>query len=204
MLNLDVSKMHRYVFLGAKDINWYQDCTDVFIKLFGEEKLPLVCKVFAATSINTSLKANITLFRKAYYEIENDLGVGNYLPNIQKQLRAIRRGEELTGRKIRAFAAAMAGDSNAVVVDIWLLRAFGCDNRYFRNSSQSIRSGGATEKQFTAIEGWVRQEAYCMKIEPRQLSAIIWAGVRIDQTGDTVTHYKGILERELTNLFNVI
>lgn len=67
-------------------------------------------------------KSNVTLFRR--YEIENDLPVGNYLPNIQDQLRLIRSGQPLSGRKINAFARAMAGDQNAVVVDIWLLRAF--------------------------------------------------------------------------------
>lgn len=198
---MDVSLIHRYIFIGRNDFNWYQDCENVFLKLFGKEKLELVCKLFAATSINTSLRSNITLFRRALYEIENNLPVGKYLPNIQLQLRQIREGKDLTGRKINSFAKAMSGDKNAVVVDIWLLRAFGCNNRYFRTKSQTVREGGATDRQYDKIEGWIRHEAWCMGIEPRQLSSMIWAGVRISTNGKDDTHYKDILERKLTNLF---
>lgn len=201
---MDVSKIHRYVFIGRNDLHWYRDCTAVFIKLFGEERLELICKLFAATSINTSLKGNITLFRRALYEYDNNLPIGRYLPNIQLQLQQVRDGKDLTGRKISSFAKAMAGDPDAVVVDIWLLRAFGENNRYFRKRSQRDQEGGATPKQYTRIEGWIRQEAFCMGIEPRQLSSMIWAGVRLDTNGPDDTHYKDILERKLTNLFNCL
>ena len=201
---MNVSRIHRYVFIGRNDLNWYRDCTAVFIKLFGEERLNLVCNLFAATSINTSLKGNITLFRRALYEIENGMPVGNYLPNMATQIQRVRDGKELTGRKINAFAKAMAGDTDAVVVDIWLLRAFELNRQYFRQQSQTNREGGATEGQYAKIEGWIRHEAYCMGIEPRQLSSMIWAGIRIERNGVDDTHYKDILERKLTNLFNVL
>lgn len=207
---MDSSKIHRYVWIGRKDLNWYADCQHVFEDLFGPDRLELVCKLFAATSINTSLKSNITLFRRALYEIENNLPVGNYLPNIQTQLQHCRAGRPLSGRKISSFARAMAGDPDAVVVDIWLLRAFDEDRRYFRKAKDeekgrgAMRSGGATDKQYTIIEHWVRTEARAMNLQARELSSMIWAGVRITQSGDTETHYKNILKHQLTNLFNVI
>lgn len=224
---MNTSKIARYVWIGRKDINWYRDCEEVFVKLFGADRLQLVTRLFAATSINTSLKSNITLFRRAYHEIENGLPIGNYMPNIRQQIEQIRAGKELTGRKINSFARAMAGDPDAVVVDIWLLRAFDMDRKYFRkekyreeNFEEStdifgtyrasfsvpvgrFRSGGATDKQYTTIENYVRQEARAMGLQPRQLCAMIWAGVRIDQSGDTNTHYKTILENHFTNLFTL-
>jgi hypothetical protein len=131
---MDTNKIARYVWIGRKDRLWYKRAQDLFTELFGAERLELVTKLFAATSINTSLKANITLFRRALHEIDNGLPIGAYMPNIRQQLEQIRAGNELTGRKINSFARSMRGDRDAVVVDIWLLRAFGMDKKYYRKS----------------------------------------------------------------------
>jgi hypothetical protein len=193
----------KYVLAGKKDINWYPECATVFKNLFGEQKLKLVCQLFAATSINTSMKSNITLFRRAYYELENNLPVGNYLPNIQTQLNRIREGKELSGRKINSFARAMYGDPEAVVVDIWLMRAFNINSKRVLKSGR-VANSSPTKKQYDFIENWVREEAKNMGIQPRQLSSMIWAGARISQSGDRETHYKTILSNKLNNLFGVI
>lgn len=206
-LKFDDSRIAEFVWLGMKDMFWYHECQETFTALFGAEKLTLVTKLFAATSINTSLKSNITLFRKAYYEIENNLPIGNYLPNIQKQIDRVRQGKDLTGRKINSFARAMSGDPDAVVVDIWLLRAFNQDRKYFRNGGPhdgTFRSAGATDKQYTQIESWIRAEAYKRNIEPRQLSSMIWSGVRTKTNGVDETRYSSILRSLLNNLFKVI
>lgn len=210
MQQLNTSKIARYAWIGRKDLLWYSIAQTLFTDLFGAERLGLVTKLFAATSINTSLKANITLFRRALYEIENDKPVGRYLPNIKMQLEQVRAGNDLTGRKINSFAAAMAGDVDAVVVDIWLLRAFQIDRKYFRKGKPGTkqrgnnRSSGPTDNEYTAIENYVREEAKAMNLEARQLSAMIWSGVRIDQSGDKETHYERILRGHFNNLFNVI
>lgn len=231
-INLDTSRIARYVWIGRKDLNWYQKSTELFIELFGLERLDLVTKLFAATSINTSLKANVTLFRRALHEIENNLPTSDYLPIIMQQLEQIRAGKQLTGRKIRSFARAMLGDPEAVVVDVWLLRAFSQDKKSFRkdplgrvvygslvdyplfdeiyraipetpNPRGLFRSRGATDGQYTDIENYVRQEARAMGIQPRQLSAMIWSGVRIDQGGDANTSYETVLRNKMQNMFTV-
>jgi hypothetical protein len=206
---MNTEKIARYVWMGRKDIMWYQTAQDLFTDLFGPEKLLLVSRLFAATSINTSLKANITLFRRALYEIEKNKPPGRYLPNIRQQLEQIRAGNKLTGRKINSFANAMAGDPDAVVVDVWLLRAFEMDRKSFRKdkadkSRGRYRSSGATDREYTIIENHVRQEAKAMGLQARQLSAMIWSGVRIDQSGDKETHYDRILRYHFNNLYNVI
>jgi hypothetical protein len=207
---MNTDNIEKYIVTGLRDQYWYEECEKTFTTLFGPDRLHLVTQLFAATSINTSLKSNITLFRKALYEIENGLPVGRYLPNIQMQLERIRAGQELSGRKIRSFAAAMSGDANAVVVDVWLLRAFNMNRQYFRQKKGAekgrgnMRESGASEKQYDLIESWVRQKAVRMNIQPRQLSAMIWAGVRITTNGDRQTHYKEILTQKFTNLFNCI
>lgn len=204
---MNTERIAEYVWIGRQDQHWYADCQKLFEKHFGKEQLPLITKLFAATSINTSLKSNVKLFRKALYEIQNDLPVGNYLPNIQNQLAKIRAGQELSGRKISSFARAMSGDKDAVVVDIWLLRAFGMDRKYMRHTGPHkglMRDGGATDKQYTAIETWVREKAKAMGLEARELSSILWAGVRIAHSGDKNTHYKELLDYHLNNLFGCL
>lgn len=203
---LDFSNLVKYVWLGRQDQYWYQDCEKVFRELFGDDKLLLVTQLFAATSINTSLKANITLFRRAYHEMSNGLPFGNYLPNITLQLNRLRSGASLSGRKINSFANAMAGDPNAVVVDIWLMRAFGIDIKYSRNRGGGVqlRNGSPTDKQYTLVESYVREAATGMGVQPRELSAMIWSGCRIAQSGDRETRYTSILRQQLTNLFGVI
>ncbi len=200
---MNTINIERYITQGEKDKHWYRDCMIMFIDIFGSEQLKLVTSLFAATSINTSLKSNITLFRRALYEIQNDLPIGHYLPNIQSQLARIRSGQELSGRKINAFAHAMRGDPEAVVVDIWLLRAFDMDRKYIRAGGKS-RSGGASEKQFDLIELYVREKAELLSLTPAQASAMIWSGVRTEQSRETETRYGNILRYHFNNLFNVI
>lgn len=200
---IDATKIHKYVRIGRKDKDWYTECSKVFIDLFGEDQLRLVSTLFAATSINTSLKANIYLFRKAYLEYTTGAPIGSYLPNIVTQLHHIRNNEPISGRKINNFANAMSGDPNAVVVDVWLLRAFGIDTKRVLASGR-VANASPTKKQYDLIEGWIKDVAPCMEIEPRQLCAMIWSGVRIATNGDRETHYKTLLYNHFNNLFNVV
>lgn len=204
---IDYSKIARYVWLGRNDMNWYQDCEKTFVDIFGRERLKLVAQIFAATSINSSLKSNIGLFRKALYQMDNGKPIKGYLTNIQTQLERIAAGKELSGRKINNFAKAMSGDINAVVVDVWLTRAFGIDRSYVSKSRKhdgQIKNGSPSDKDYDLIEKYIQHEAKRMSLEPRQLCSMIWAGVRIDVSGDKTTRYSDILLNKMKNLFSVI
>jgi hypothetical protein len=205
---MDTSKIEHYIKLGAHDKDWYERCENVLVQLFGRDQLVTVANLFAATSINSSLKSNVALFRKAYRELMDGKPFSNYLPNIKDQLEKIRAGQPITGNKINAFARAMSGGADAVVVDVWLLRAFGMDKKYRRHSgvhATQLRSSGATTKQYREIEEWVRSKAYDMGIEPRQLSAMIWSGVRLDHNPkDKVTHYENVIKRGIQKEFNFV
>lgn len=195
---MNTDKIPVYIWIGMNDLNWYADCKQLFIRHFGIEQLTLVTKLFAATSINSSLRSNITLFRKALYEIQHDKPFSNYLPVMLTNLEYVREGKELSGRKIKSFASAMAGDPDAVVVDIWLLRAFG----FLTKGAE--RSRGASNKEYTLIENYCRTLAKEMGINACQISSMIWAGIRIKTNGDKDTHYKKHLDYHLTNLFGCI
>lgn len=197
---INVSNIERYLDIGKADRDWYKDTEMVLVDLFGSDRLKLTANLFAATSIASSLKSNIALFRKALHEMETGKPFSNYLPNIKIQLERIRRGEELSGRKIRSFASAMSGDRNAVVVDRWLLRAFDIDKQYTRYSGPHAGrtlSGGASDRQYTVIENFVREIAADDGYEPREYSAMIWSGVRISKSGDRTTRYTDLLRSKI-------
>lgn len=203
---MNLKNLDRYIQVGYKDKDWYQECEQVLLDAFGPHKLVLVANLLAATSIASSLKSNIRLFRKAMYQMENDLPFDGYLPQIKYQLERLREGKDLSGRKIRSFARAMSGGTQSVVVDRWLLRAFDMDRKYVRHTGPhkgKTLSGGPTDKVYSMIEEFVQSKAFDMGLEPRQLSAIIWSGVRISQGGDRETHYKNVLRHQLFNMFEL-
>lgn len=199
-----MNKIDYYIKAGEKDKHWYQLTENLFVELFGRERLHLVAKLFAATSINTSLPSNITLFRRALHELDNGLPFSNYLPNIKQQLEFIRDGKDLSGQKINAFYRAMTGDMDAVVVDVWLTRAFDIETRYARkqpNGSTRVRSGGVTAKNFKMVTENVQRIAHTLSLEPRQVSAMIWSGIRKTIGRNHNTRYHEILKFKLYNMY---
>lgn len=190
-----------YIELGWHDLHWYIDTKALFVELYGLNELPLVANLFAATSINSSLESNIRLFRKAYYELKNGLPFSSYLPVMKLQLERIRAGEEISGPKIQNFARAMQGDPDAVVVDIWLLRAFNLDKQFVRSHSGRKQSAGASLPLFNKVVGMVKALALKYEVQPAQMSAVIWSGVREYYTGKKLTRYDLILRTQEYNMF---
>lgn len=201
----------RYARLGWHDLDWYERAEELLKYHYGVNWM-LAAQVMAATSINSTLKSNVRLMRKAMHELTNGLPLSNYLPNIKAQLERVRDGRGLHGQKIVAFAAAMMGDTEAVVVDTWLLRAFDMGRRYMRKVTKNSRhghlytivresSGGATKGDFDFITEKVRDMAVMNDVEPRQMSAAIWSGVRINHTRDFNTNYHTVLNFQNYNMY---
>ena len=74
--------------------------------------------------------------------------------------------DALKGMKTNAFARAIAGDTDAVVIDVWMMRAAGMD-------TDSPNKG-----QYRAISDAVRKVASDHGITPRTAQALIWIIVR--------------------------
>jgi hypothetical protein len=196
-MRLRTSNIKLYIKLGSSDKHWYRECRKTLIKIFGEQKLWLVCNLLAATSINSTLKSNISLFKKALHQLESGKPITGYVPVMLMQVERIREGKPISGRKIRNFAAAMFGDPDAVVVDTWILRAFGQGAK--RKVKDRLANSSASKKQYDEIEQWITKQAIKMDIDPAQLCAMIWGGIRKHQTGDQQTRYCEILINSLTS-----
>lgn len=72
----------------------------------------------------------------------------------------------LKGLKTNAFAKAIAGDEQAVVIDVWMLRAVGIEKK---TPSQS---------QYNELADAVKKTAFDYGMTPRAMQALIWIVVR--------------------------
>jgi hypothetical protein len=190
---MNIERIPFYVWNGWNSKDWYSECADCIVDLFGADNLVLVAKCLAATSMNNYLKGNVRQARKALYQIKNNIpfkGIG--FKNVRVALQATLDQKDFSGRKTNNFWKAMTGDKDAVVVDIWILRAFG-----FPNTTP-------TKKQYDNIESWIMNEAAARNLEARQLQAMIWIGARTHFKGPDVSTYATLLNHHCKNLFGVI
>jgi hypothetical protein len=95
---------------------------------------------------------------------EKPVGLGN---NLRMAENAKLIGyEALKGAKTNAFAKAIAGDENAVVIDVWMLRAVGIEKK------------SPTQSQYNEMAEAVRKVAFEYGMTPRAMQALIWIVVR--------------------------
>ena len=71
--------------------------------------------------------------------------------------------DALNGQKTNAFARAIAGDTDAVVIDVWMIRAAHLD-----------ASKGVNKKQYNTLVDSVRKVASEFGLTPRTAQALIW------------------------------
>jgi hypothetical protein len=98
--------------------------------------------------------------------------MGKPVAGLQNNYRMAERAMELgfdalNGQKTNAFARAIAGDPNAVVIDVWMIRAAGLD-----------ASKGVNKTQYNTLADSVRKVAKEFGITPRTAQALIWIIVR--------------------------
>jgi hypothetical protein len=72
----------------------------------------------------------------------------------------------LKGMKTNAFAKAIAGDEQAVVIDVWMLRAVGIEKKT------------PGQAQYTELVNAVKKVAFDFGMTPRSMQALIWIMIR--------------------------
>jgi len=84
--------------------------------------------------------------------------------NLRMAESAMTNGfDALNGQKTNAFARAIAGDSDAVVIDVWMIRAAYLD-----------ASKGVNKTQYNTLVDSVRKIAKEFGLTPRTAQALIW------------------------------
>lgn len=195
------SNLAHLVWNGTYDSNWYPETKATLEKVFPNHDIQLLCDLFAATSIRASLESNVTKFFKALAQYEangkhvSHIGVaGNKrelqsrfhgfldatLVNLDKVARGGRPGRSRgSGRKIYNFSEAMLGNIKAVVVDVWIIRAFNCDSLYpFRGK---LVSRSPDDRIYDLIEKYFHELGAFLGMEPRGVCAAVWCSIRWEE-----------------------
>lgn len=162
---------------GKGDLDWYNVGKELE-DYFGKDA-ELFAQLLAVTSNNATVPANHTFALKAYKAIKAGIPILKategakpgeaFLPAVVDQIRRVAAGqgiEGIEGRKVNDFVKALMGDKNAVVVDRWMMRAFGYDRDI------------PTPHEYDLIEHAVRELAQQQGVEPRQMQAAIWFSTR--------------------------
>jgi hypothetical protein len=148
----------------AYSMRWYERELD-WLRELGREtgRDPIrLCYGFAAWSPRMSYAGNRTQIQKQ----ARGEPVRGLRRSRQQAIAALRYGRLPRGQKVNRFGRNLAGDLDAVTVDIWMMRAAG-----FTNESASTR-------QYALIENAVQKVAAKLGCTPRDLQAAIWHHVR--------------------------
>ena len=101
------------------------------------------------------------------YAFANGLPVSGLSNNLRMAEAAKVDGfDALKGQKTNAFARAIAGDTDAVVIDVWMMRAAG------------METDSPNKGQYWLLSEAIRKVAADHGITPRTAQALIWIIVR--------------------------
>lgn len=146
--------------------NWYTEANAHAYDISKRAKvtMPEAAGIIAAFSPRTPWKRNLKLAH-AY-------AAGKPTPTLAANRAAADRIrahglESLTGPKVAPFARAIAGDPDAVVIDIWMMRAAGVHDR-----------AAPSPVQLRRISEAVRTLARRHRMHPRDMQALLWIRAR--------------------------
>lgn len=142
---------------------WYADAQGVALEMAHVQGVSLE----QAASILSAYSPRVSWTRNVMLGIAH--AHGDYLPCLGNSAKAAFRAQEegfaaLKGPKTNAFARAIAGDTDAVVVDVWICRALGLDPnkltpRQYKNAAAAMRTvakrHGLTASTMQALI-WIR------------------------------------------------
>jgi hypothetical protein len=193
---LQLDKIRRYYNSGIGGAGWYDNIFGLLVKYFGEENARVFAKLLAATSPRQSVSRNMRLaivaFTKYIRELKAKLGDRgdaaaqemireHFNGEIMKTLRpnvarAMISTEGLSGSKVSNFFKSIAGDKNAVTLDVWMARALGLANP----------GPFDDEKTYGIFANAIRELSQEAGVAPREYQAAVWSGIR-KESGETKT-----------------
>ena len=145
---------------------WYEDAYLVAVDVAGRLGVPVenAAAIIAALSPRVRWSTNITL--------AIDFAAGREIKGLGNSIRSAERArvegiDALKGVKVNAFAKAIAGDDDAIVIDVWMMRAAGFMDR-----------DAPTIVQYREIASAIRSLAVAWGVTPRTMQALLWILIR--------------------------
>lgn len=158
-------RLNAYATIGANLRDWYAQARQEIGRLCSREGWDydrFVC-ILAVTSPRVSVLRN-------YKFADHYMRTGHFLPDMMRTIRASVKHYEATGEirgpKTGAFARNLLGDETALVLDIWMARALGVEQKVV-NRRDNMRAAYRLVGTIAAERGWTIAET----------QAAIWCGV---------------------------
>ena len=143
-------------------IQWYRDA-ELYCRYLASNydvSLEQACGVMSAFSPRVHWSRNKTL-AELYLQGEATPGLGQSRRNADAVM--VQGFDALRGAKTHAFARNMYGDTDAVTIDVHMMRAAGFDDH-----------DAPTIVQYRELSVAVRRLARKRKMQPRDMQALIW------------------------------
>jgi hypothetical protein len=144
---------------------WYLDAERVAEKVAQNLDIPLEHGASVVSAFSPRERWTTNVAKAIAFSLGEEVtGLSNNLKMAQMSLTY--GFEALRGPKTNAFARAIAGDENAVVVDVWMMRASG------------VGVDNPNKTQYTDISNAITEVASEFGMTPRTTQALIWIMVR--------------------------
>lgn len=213
------SDLPRYILNGRGSKDWYKENLEKMKNLLPEFDPVLLCQLFSATSIRNHVSGNVIKFFRAlmqFYDPVNrkvaltvkgkkkivESKFSGYIDATIYQLQQIyerTHNPEVVDqkkRKTKNFAQAMFDNEDAVVVDIWLMRAFDCDIKYKYKGVLESRS--PTKSLYDCIEKYFQLIASILGLKAREVSSMTWGGIRREMyRNGAIVDYTPFMKKKL-------
>ena len=161
--------------------SWYDKCRVEIERIYGDDAV-LFSNILAATSPRKQVTANWRLAERIYKSHKaGALDLAGTLPAHRPNVMRAIAGEELSGRKVRAFAANLCGDLSVCAIDTWMMKWAGFDK--------------LSDKIYSFIENMVKQMAAASHMQPAEMQAEIWYQI-IREHGRTPKSYLAAIDRQ--------
>lgn len=144
---------------------WYHEAFMVAMEVADNMSIPLENAAAIVSAFSPRQRWDINVRQALAFSRGEDVkGLTN---NLTMAANAVELGfDALKGQKTNAFARAIAGDDNAVVIDVWMCRA------------ASLPTESPNKTQYAFVSDAIRDAAALFGITPRTAQALIWIVVR--------------------------
>jgi len=149
----------------AQACSWYSDAERECEALAYKHEIPVAvaCGVVAAWSPRMPWKRNLEVASR-WLQGETGLGMGSSVVRAHDVVKwGISALDKPTSPKTYNFALNLFGDTDAVTIDVHMVRAAGDDDRE-----------APTRVQYREMTAAVRRLARRWKMQPRDMQALIW------------------------------
>lgn len=144
---------------------WYRDAEEVAEEVARNLDVSLEVGASIVSAFSPRERWSTNIAKAIAYSLGQSVkGLPN---NLKMANEAMTKGfDALRGPKTNAFARAIAGDPNAVVIDIWMCRAAG------------LPTDSPSQSQYNELSRAVVEVAEEFGLTPRTAQALVWVIVR--------------------------